>query len=385
MLTAKLILERLDKDYRLLERREQPSRSFVKGFIEFLYLSHAYIQNHSYNMVDIDGFTVGMDDEADTSLKTRKSNLKVGSPGGLSEVVAWHFYAYEPTGHIRAEEIGIQVGKGNTAPTPTDNEIETKIYHGREYDAAPAMYEHCNIGDDGDGPHDIYGNYQQAHSFYTSHAHRITSVKLKLYKTGTPGTITVAIQGWDATGKPDGVDLCTGTTDGDTLPTGSPYEWREITFGTPALLKPYRRYFIILRGGVDAANCVTWRSITSEVYQRGDYYYSSNGGGTWSTGSYSNHDHMFEEWGQSDGELEYGGCELINLSISDPNGEFTIRRYFTNHCGNTITIEEVGIYAAGESDENKAYSFLIARDVVSPIEVADGQILRVTYVPQITV
>ena len=43
MLTATLRLDRLDRDFRLLERREQPCRSFLKGFLEALYVSHAQL------------------------------------------------------------------------------------------------------------------------------------------------------------------------------------------------------------------------------------------------------------------------------------------------------------------------------------------------------
>jgi len=85
-------------------------------------------------------------------------------------------------------------------------------------------------------------------------------------------------------------------------------------------------------------------------------------------------------------ELEYGGTEVLSPIFSDPNGEFTIRRYFTNSSGSSVTVEEVDIQAVGEDSGEKGYAFLIARDVVAPgVAVADGEILRVTYVPQITV
>jgi hypothetical protein len=91
--------------------------------------------------------------------------------------------------------------------------------------------------------------------------------------------------------------------------------------------------------------------------------------------------------GRAAGELEYGGCELIGLSFTNPNGELTIRRYFTNVSGGSITVNEVGIHAVGTNKGNRqSWSFLVARDPVSPgIAVATGEILRVTYVVQITV
>lgn len=90
--------------------------------------------------------------------------------------------------------------------------------------------------------------------------------------------------------------------------------------------------------------------------------------------------------GDGAGELEYSGCELLYLSFSDPNGEFTIRRYFTNNSGGGITVNEVGIYAVGASyADTSSWPFCIARDLTGGVAVADTEILRVSYVPQITV
>jgi hypothetical protein len=93
--------------------------------------------------------------------------------------------------------------------------------------------------------------------------------------------------------------------------------------------------------------------------------------------------------GNGAGELEYGGCELLDLSFSDPDGEFTIRRYFTNNSGGGITVNEVGIHSVGGhrtgTTSGSSYIFLIARDLTGGVAVADTEILRVTYVPQITV
>lgn len=91
--------------------------------------------------------------------------------------------------------------------------------------------------------------------------------------------------------------------------------------------------------------------------------------------------------GEGAGQLLYGGCELYGLTFADPNGQFVIRRYFTNVLGGAITVQEVGIYSPAYSTTMRAcYIFCIARDVVAPgITVNNGEILRVTYTPQITV
>ncbi len=92
------------------------------------------------------------------------------------------------------------------------------------------------------------------------------------------------------------------------------------------------------------------------------------------------------ENGESAGQMQYGGCEFPQLpAFADPNGSFTIRRYFTNISGGGITVEEVGIYAIGHHSDG-AYIYCVARDVVAPgVAVADTEILEVTYTFQITV
>lgn len=229
MLTAKLILERLDKDGRLLERREQPCRSFIKAFIQLLYVAHKQIEYSSpYSITDIDGTPRDVDSEGSGVWHDSKATLAIAAPPGL---VGVNYLSYSANGGrwnciVQGEKVGIQVGTGTNAVTPTDNALQTRIAHGR----------------------------------------------------------------------------------------GS-------------------------------------------------------------------------------GELEYGGCELIGIlfsGLSPHDGEFTIRRYFTNVGGGSITINELGIHAIGvqngtSSYEGYAWAFLIARDTVSPgVEVTNGQILRATYVPQIT-
>jgi len=226
MLTAKLILERLDKEHRLLERREIPSRSFVMGFIKLLYVAHAQIQSGApYSMNDITNTPRNIDSQ---SIETNyKGTLKVGSAPGASEHFVLGGVRYSGGGTpntilIEGEKLGIVVGTGVAAVTPTDIALGTRIVHGR-----------------------------------------------------------------------------------------------------------------------------------------------------------------------AAGQLEYGGCELVGITFSDPNGQFTIRRYFTNNSGGAITVQEAGIYAAGTlylvNMLGSSWPFCIARDLTGAVAVANTELLRVTYVVQITV
>ena len=95
---------------------------------------------------------------------------------------------------------------------------------------------------------------------------------------------------------------------------------------------------------------------------------------------------MFELYGQSLGEFEVGGCDLSDLTIA-ATSYFNINRYFKNRCGSSRTIQEVGLHGLGMGQATaRCFCYLLARDVVSPgVAVADGEILKVTYTPQITV
>jgi hypothetical protein len=159
------------------------------------------------------------------------------------------------------------------------------------------LYEYYKTGDDWYAK--LYDTKWVAQTFTPSVAHKITSVKLKLYRTGSPGTITVSIRTTDGSGHPTGADLCSGTTDGNTLPEGSPYEWREITLGAGYNLSASTKYAIVARAlsGDDVANFAQWRQDSSSpAYAGGNLEYSFNSGSSWTTDVAT--DQMFEEWGE---------------------------------------------------------------------------------------
>ncbi|GAJ01729.1 unnamed protein product, partial [marine sediment metagenome] len=253
---------------------------------------------------------------------------------------------------------------------------------------ANISFENYKVNDDGD--YEIYGDIWGSQSYHPQHHHKLYSVNLKLYREGLPGEVTVMIYAAEDD-EPIGSALVTGATDGDTLTTDSGGEWREITFPSQIELIPGLSYAIVVHitGGSGVQNLHWLYDGTAPLYYRGMYAISTNGGDSWS--AWITRDFMFEELGRSSGELQYGGCELVDLTFSDPNGEFTIRRFFKNNSGESRTVNEAGIYASGAhitalTHPGHTYSFCIAHDIVSPaVEVADSELLRVTYVPQITV
>jgi len=158
------------------------------------------------------------------------------------------------------------------------------------------LYEYYNTGDDG-GTNINDAAKWMAQTFTPATAHKITSVKLKLYRVGSPGTITVSIKATDENGHPTGADLCSGTTDGDTLTDSSPGEWREITLGAGYDLSADTKYAIVVRAAnANTDNRFYWRLNTTGSYAGGNTEYSSNSGSSWTT--YADYDYMFEDWGE---------------------------------------------------------------------------------------
>lgn len=145
----------------------------------------------------------------------------------------------------------------------------------------------------------VYGAAWGAQLFTPSVAHPIIKVRLKLYRTGSPGDLTVSIRAVSG-GEPSGGDLCYGTINGNALTTDTDGEWVEIEFdlGTiQDLLAASTQYAIVLRApSGDASNSVVFRGENSGVYYTGGYRCtSSDSGSSWT--QYGSLDILFEEWG----------------------------------------------------------------------------------------
>lgn len=399
MLTAKVILDKFGNDGRLLERREQQSRCFIKGFLELLYLAHGQIAADAYSIPNIDLEPVpcdGVGYDGGELNRLYSPRLIIGAPPGLC-CLNYRYKTNESKSILLGVDVGVQAGIGTTAVTPTDRRLEQRIGHGRRPpDGAPLVFESYTAGDTVD--YELYGTKWASQPFMPPISHSISSVRVKIWKEGAPGDLTVEIRPvresttddvWPGT-----VVLATGTIAEGSIPA-DPGDWVECTFASPVDLYAGHRYFIVMHCGGDSGNSVHWRYDTAATYMRAyDPHWedrftyrvtSADSGATWS--DTFGDCFMFEEKGQSVGEFDVGGCELVGLTFSDPNGEFTIRRYFTNNCGQSITVNEVGIVSTGE-DNSEAFTWLvlIAHDIVTPgVAVADAELLRVTYVPQITV
>jgi len=181
------------------------------------------------------------------------------------------------------------------------------------------LRDSCNTGDSARTW--VYSTYYRGQTFTPSGSYKITSVKLRLYRYGSPGTLNVNVYATDGSGHPTGSALCSGTTDGDTLPTGSPYEWRYITLGAGYQLTASTKYVIVAslaNEGLGWGHRVYWRYTSPSGYAGGNLIHSSDSGSSWD--DWATYDAMFEVWGQTgatEGFLLMETDDFLLLEISD--------------------------------------------------------------------
>jgi len=395
---ALLTLERKNRSGRLLEQRHEYSHSFTHYLMELLYICHAQIQYAAGRGVyQVDGGYRAIDSQYfnGNNARAHRNTLIVAAPAGNGEVwVGGESVASGSSGCLSpgvqsllpGELIGIQVGSSNQPVTPQDRYLIERIPHGQRTPVSPAASLDAVITGDNNQIYTGSGNWNGMY-IISKRQMVITSIKLLLYRSSSlPGVITLQIlSAYSVSGPSIGLStlLATATTNGDTLPTGAPYEWREFTLSSPLLMLPGMGYHI--RISPAGTGGVYWRAnyttnIAYTTYPR-----------TWNTmGSYQyNYVLLYDLYGTTPREIEYGSCEVSGLSVVNPNASFIIRRLFTNNSGGDVTVRECGIYAGSSwspSGYSGSFPLCICRDVVSPdIVVANGEVLAVTYTPQITV
>lgn len=122
--------------------------------------------------------------------------------------------------------------------------------------ATPALHENVTSTGDADSI-DIYGGEFVAQIFTSeATAHSVTSIKLELKRTGSPGLVHVSLRAV-AAGVPTGSDLTTGVLNATAMSTA--YKLQEFTMTEYALL-PATDYAIIIQldGGVAATDFINW-------------------------------------------------------------------------------------------------------------------------------
>ena len=145
VIRTKITISRFDKDHRLLERREQLSRSWVRHLFDILYIMHGNFFNTLAGITDVGGAGRTM---LVTPAAIGTPNLAVGStPGGVNMMfqagVSGVVFVWAKDTPQVGEGVGIVVGSNNVAATPADNFLGTKILHGVA--AGELLYGGCEI------------------------------------------------------------------------------------------------------------------------------------------------------------------------------------------------------------------------------------------------
>jgi len=157
------------------------------------------------------------------------------------------------------------------------------------------LFENNTTGDTGYSSVDA--DSWRAQTFTPSIAHIITSVKITGQSHGTPGILTISIQAVNGAGKPDGTDLTSGTTDGDTFPTVG-HEEREISLTSYALYANVEYAIVVKALNAVTPNDFYWRGGGTD-YARGKGWYTDDSGSTWIDHEM---DFLFKEYGIKRGE-----------------------------------------------------------------------------------
>ncbi|MDY6957631.1 MAG: hypothetical protein SVK08_00605 [Halobacteriota archaeon] len=143
----------------------------------------------------------------------------------------------------------------------------------------------------------VYGAQWGAQTYTSSVTHTVARVRIKAYRFGSPGTVTIGIRAVDGSGLPTGADLASGTVDGDTFTTIAAGEWYSIDLGGGYDSTADTKYAIVARATAgDASNYIGWRvDNTSPTYTGGEFCSLADSGSSWI--GLSGTDTMFEEWG----------------------------------------------------------------------------------------
>ena len=126
--------------------------------------------------------------------------------------------------------------------------------------------------------------------------HTIDQVDIYIKKTGSPGALTISIQGVDGSNEPDGVEIGVGTIAESEV--GATFAWETCILSSTAILTADVRYAIVIKS-LGTPNGSNYYHIgfdnNDATYTNGDYFSSNDSGSNWNNGS--DDDALFKEYG----------------------------------------------------------------------------------------
>jgi hypothetical protein len=144
-------------------------------------------------------------------------------------------------------------------------------------------------------PQSLFGIWWKAQTFTVGNTgpnedFNIVSTKIKVYRTGSPGTVNAVIRNVDGSGHPTGSDLCSGSINGNSFVSYSPAQWYEIGLRSVATngcrLTSGTKYTLIINASSgNGSSLINWEYDSADIYTGGNRESSSNSGATWSADS----------------------------------------------------------------------------------------------------
>jgi len=183
------------------------------------------------------------------------------------------------------------------------------------------LYETYTAGGDGDSA-SIYGvNYGSMQITTNATTHSIARISLPLKRSGTtPGTITVSIQKCDSvTHLPDGIDLTSGTLNGNSITTSYVFYPINVTEFTPEASTEYSIITSAISG--DAGNYILWHQDTGGGLADAVSATSVDAGLTWTPATAPATDYLFSIYGYS--SLSIISAKVFSDYIADGDLLFT--------------------------------------------------------------
>ncbi|MDD4858898.1 MAG: C10 family peptidase [Dehalococcoidales bacterium] len=152
-------------------------------------------------------------------------------------------------------------------------------------------------------------------TFTPSDNHTITRIRVMCYRSGSPGTITIEIQGTNGSGLPDNSAIASGSLAGNSITTSVAGEWYEVTLGNGAILSAGTKYAIVFKALNPSGSFYTRVDGSSPTYTGGNTAYSNNSGASWTA---VGQDMMFEEFDGFDGiDTANNTSDEVNVAVGD--------------------------------------------------------------------
>ena len=238
----------------------------------------------------------------------------------------------------------------------------------------------------------IRGVTWMAQSFTASSSYDISGVKLRLFRVGSPGLITVTLKAADEDGKPTGSALATGTEDCNDIQGEVPGEWVQIDFSADYTLVADTQYTIECKAlSGDVSNSLQWRLDRTGEYSGGDEMYSSNSGSTWyiSNGDSTDYDCMFQTIAANDANEATITLEASEDIFDDDHvGALWEISHIVESSGVTGYIDDVSTYPSGPLlvQEGRMYDFITTGQWTGTVKLQrsydDGSSWEDVYVTQ---